>query len=386
MFIARKFVYFVFAMTFLLCGFATAAPANTAQPVSAKNNPYNLPAELFPLWNSMSLEEKVGQMIMVYMAPPKFTVENHFGGVLVMNPHLSNMNLFRRNLKEISSRAKVPLLVTIDQEGGSVNRISKINRKWDKTPSAKDMRGMETDEVFKIADDIGKTLHDAGINLNLAPTLDPAKNFHGRETFMEHWNRSWGDTSNVEKVRAFVNAMKGVGIISASKHFPGYDSETNSDLQEAKSDAPESKIREYTEFFRLLAHDVPIVMMSSVIYESVSEAPAVFEPKFVKMAHDIDDDIVVLTDDLWGTNLRTWISGPEKVKLDPYPASEFKKVTMAALDAGNDMFMTTFPAKAVDLKNNLVLLAQKDKKYLERIEKSVARILKMKFRAGLIKN
>ena len=386
MLIARKFVYFIFAMALTLCGFATAAPANTAQPVSAKNNPYKLPEELFPLWNSMSLEEKVGQMIMVYMAPPKFTVENHFGGVLVMNPHLSNMNLFRRNLRDISSRAKVPLLVTIDQEGGNVNRISKIDRKWDKTPNAKEMREMEPEAITKLAGDIGKTLHDAGINLNLAPTLDPATNIHGGETFMEHWNRSWGDTNNVEKVRAFVNGMKNNGVISASKHFPGYDSETNSDLHEAKSDAPESKVREYTEFFRLLAPDVPIVMMSSVIYESVSKAPAVFEPKFVKMVHDIDDDIVVLTDDLWGTNLRTWISGPEKVKLNPYPASEFKKVTMAALDAGNDMFMTTFPAKAVDLKNNLVLLAKKDKKYLVRIEKSVARILKMKFRAGLIKN
>jgi beta-N-acetylhexosaminidase len=59
---------------------------------------------------------------------------------------------------------------------------------------------------------------------------------------------------------------------------------------------------------------------------------------------------------------------------------------MAALDAGNDMFMTTYPVKAVDMKNTLVELARQNKDYLIRIEKSTARILKMKFRAGIIRN
>ena len=351
--------------------------------VSAKNNPYGLPKELFKLWNSMTLEEKVGQMIMVYMSPPNFVIENRFGGVLVMSPHLSNMDQFQRNLKNISSRAKIPLLVTIDQEGGNVNRVRNIDRKWEKTPSAKEMREMQPDAIEEVARNVGLTLHDAGINLNLAPAIDPKTSILGKETYMEHWGRSWGGIENADKVRAIVNGMKKSGITSASKHFPGYDSETNSDLQEATSGASEEMIRTYVEFFKAIAPDAPVIMMSSVTYSSISRAPAVFEPEIVKMAHDINDDIVVLTDDLWGTNLRSWISGPGKLK-DPYPASEFKKVVMAALDAGNDMFMITYPAKAVDMKNNLVKLASQDSDFLARIEKSVARILKMKFKAGLM--
>lgn len=321
---------------------------------------------------------------MVYMSPPNFTIENNFGGLLVMKPQLSNMDMFRRNLAKITLKIKIPPLVTIDQEGGNVNRIGIIERKWAKTPSAKDMRDMEPQAIQKIASDIGQTLHDAGFNLNLAPTLDPSKDIHGKETFIERFNRSWGDDSNVDKVRAFVNGMKDAGIASASKHFPGYDSETNSDLQEATSDAPEKTIRRYTIFFGKLYPDVPIIMMSSVRYTSISNAPAVFDPKIVKMAHDINDDIVVLTDDLWGTNLRSWISGHDFSLKDPYPASEFKKVVMAALDAGNDMFMITYPAKAVDMKNVLMELAAQDPNYLVQIEKSVARILKMKFKAGIL--
>ena len=318
--------------------------------VSATNNPYNLPAELFGLWNSLTLEEKVGQMIMVYMTTPKFVTENHFGGVLVMNPHLSNVRQFGRTLTSITTK-----------------------------------RELDPEAIERIAGEIGNTLKEIRINLNLAPAIDPPSDINGKETFMEHWGRSWDGIGNADKVRAFVKGMKANGITSASKHFPGYDSETNSDLQMAESEATEETIRNNVEFFKALATDVPIIMMSSVRYRKISNAPAVFEPKIVKMAHDIDDDIVVLTDDLWGTNLRSWISGTDTLE-DPYPASEFRKVVMAALDAGNDMFMTTYPVKAVDMKNTLVELARQNKDYLIRIEKSVARILKMKFRAGIIRN
>jgi beta-N-acetylhexosaminidase len=246
------------------------------------------------------------------------------------------------------------------------------------------MREMAPEKIERTAREIGATLKKTGINLNLAPAIDPPSDINGRETFMELHGRSWGGIENIEKARAFVKGMKASGIISAAKHFPGYDSETNSDLQMTESDATEDKIRENVAPFKALAPDAPVIMMSSVRYTKISDAPAVFEPKIVKMAHDIDDDIVVLTDDLWGTNLRAWISGPEAPLPNPYPASEFKKVVKAALDAGNDMFMTTYPTKAVDMKNTLLELARQSDDYLVRIEKSVARILKMKFRAGLL--
>lgn len=373
-------------MALTLCGIAAAKDTTSVimgTKVSQNSNPYKLPKELFSLWNSLTLEEKIGQMVMVYMSPPNFTVKNNFGGILVMKPHLSNMKLFRNNVEKITSRIKVPLLVTIDQEGGGVNRVSNIDRKWEKTPSARDMREMEPEAIERTAREIGKTLHDAGFNLNLAPSLDPAFDSHGNETFMEHWNRSWSGVENAERVRAFVKGMRASGIISASKHFPGYDSGENSDLQMAKSGASKSRIREYAKFFKALTPDVPIVMMSSVRYTKISQAPAVFDKNLVNMAHELDEDIIVLTDDLWGRTLRGWISGPGASLNDPYPTSEFKKVVTAALDAGNDMFIITYPAKAVDIKNFILDRAMNDKAFLTRIEKSVARILKMKFRAGL---
>jgi beta-N-acetylhexosaminidase len=52
--------------------------------------------------------------------------------------------------------------------------------------------------------------------------------------------------------------------------------------------------------------------------------------------------------------------------------------------AGNDMFMITYPQKAVEMVNYLEALSKQSKYYRERIEESSARILKMKFKAGLL--
>ena len=53
--------------------------------------------------------------------------------------------------------------------------------------------------------------------------------------------------------------------------------------------------------------------------------------------------------------------------------------------AGNDMFMITYSSKAVEMINYLAALSKQSKYYRQRIEESAARILKMKYRAGIIK-
>ena len=79
------------------------------------------------------------------------------------------------------------------------------------------------------------------------------------------------------------------------------------------------------------------------------------------------------------------MSGNERVRSKNYPAKDFRKLVRTALMAGNDMFMITYPQKAVEMVNYLTSLSKQSKYYRERIEESSARILKMKYRAGIIK-
>ncbi len=357
----------------------------TSTDCDVSQNPYNLPCELMPLWEKMSIKQKAAQMVMVYMTPADFMIKNEFGGILVMKNHLKKLESFQENLSTVNSTMEIPPIVAVDQEGGLVNRASAIDPKWERTPSAKAMRKMSNEKVERYAREIGADMKRVGINVNLAPVLDPSKDSRNKNSFMEESDRSWGeDTTNANKVRSFVEGMRQSGIACVSKHFPGYDSWTNSDHQIAISATPKAKIQKNVEFFKALSDDIPITMMSSVRFVRISNRPAVFEPKIVKMAREMSPETVILTDDLWGVSLRAWVSGTERVKGKNYPAKDFKKLVLTALTAGNDMFMITFPRKAVDMVNILVNLSKQSSKYKQRVEESAARILKMKHKAGLI--
>lgn len=324
-------------------------------------------------------------MVMVYLSPANFLIENEFGAVLVMKSHLKDTAAFKERIRTANEGLRIPLLVASDQEGGQVNRIGGISEKWKKAPSAKQMRNMENDSIEQIAQSIGEELKELSINLNLAPVLDPALDHRGKKSFMEVSNRSWQkDSLSTEKVRAFVRGMRNSGISCVSKHFPGYDSWTNSDHQIAISSSPKTKMSENYQFFKELANDIPFTMMSSVRFVRVSSRPAVFEPKIVRMARKMSPDIVILTDDLWGVSLRAWVSGTERVTSKNYPKKDFRKLIRTALMAGNDMFMITYPAKAVEMINYLDALSKQGDSYKKRIEESAARILKMKYNAGLL--
>ena len=370
---------------------ATSSSSTTVHSSSSVTksgkNPYNLPDELMPLWNSMSMRQKAGQMIMVFLTSPQFIIENELGGVLITGKHLRSFDNYKERMDEIDRNLKIPLFTALDQEGGLVNRLVSYSKQWEGLPSAREMRRMDTTQIYTLTKKIGRTLKDIKINMNLAPVLDPSKDHRGTNSFMEESRRSWGyDTTNAYKVRAFVNGMRDNGVICVSKHFPGYDSWTNSDLQIAISASPKERINQNASFFRTLSKDIPVTMMSSVHFLRISSRPAVFDANIVKMARRGFPDMVVLTDDLWGTSLRAWASG--KTQIPPrknYPEKDFKRLITAIIDAGNDILMISYTSKAKDMLDIMMELSDKSSKYKRRIEESAARILKLKYKAGILK-
>ena len=127
---------------------ATSSSSTTVQSSSsvAKSgkNPYNLPDELMPLWNSMSMRQKAGQMIMVFLTSPQFVIENELGGVLITGKHLRSFDNYKERMDEIDRNLKIPLFTALDQEGGLVNRLVSYSKQWEGLPSAREMRRMDT--------------------------------------------------------------------------------------------------------------------------------------------------------------------------------------------------------------------------------------------------
>jgi beta-N-acetylhexosaminidase len=134
-----------------------------------------------------------------------------------------------------------------------------------------------------------------------------------------------------------------------------------------------------------LGTDIPFIMMSSVRFSKISIAPAVFDSNLVSKAKKINPEAVILTDDLWGASLRSWISGKKSVQKN-YPKADFERLIIKSIDAGNDMLMITYPAKAVEIIEFLENLAQKDARYKQKLEDSAYKILKAKYRLGVWKD
>lgn len=184
-----------------------------------------------PSIEELSLEEKVGQLLVVHFHGESVNEDAQrliqgvkVGGIIYYN-WANNLTSFDKvhslsnDLQSLASENKIPipLLITTDQEGGIVSRLS---NEFTLFPGNKAL-GILKDENF--AKDIffamGRELRCSGINMNLAPVVDintTLKNSIG--------SRSFGATP--ETVIAFgkkaLEGFKEAGILTVLKHFPGH--------------------------------------------------------------------------------------------------------------------------------------------------------------------
>lgn len=334
------------------------------------------------IMEGMTDEQKAAQLILVYYTTPEFIVENEFGGVLIMQNMLGDPEKLKSGLSRMQTLSKTGVLVSIDQEGGRVNRM-KLLPGWKRVPSAKEMSHWSDERITEHAANMAATLHDLGINLNLAPVLDPGLDHTGEKAFMAKQQRSFGNGNDqiIPKAEAYVSGFQSQGIASVSKHFPGYDVQTNSDHEVAVSLASLESVSENIKPFEQLASKVTGVMISSVHYKKIVDDPAVMSKTIVNLARQSHPDAILMTDDLWGEALRSWIRSKGKNTNN----KQVLGLTRAALDAGNDMLMITYPEKAVLMKKAITRWMNEDDLFRKRVDEAVNHVLINKEKMGLIR-
>ena len=185
-------------------------------------------------FKDLSIEEKIGQMLIVGIEQNKITqrtkdliLKYKIGGVIL---YRKNFNTYEemvgliKELKELNKANKIPLFISIDQEGGRVNRMPKelLN-----LPAAgKIANKMQEEGITQSSNILAEVLSKSGFNMNFAPVLD-------LDRFKQ--NQAIGDRSfskNKEQVAKYgnlqINEFKKQNIISVAKHFPGHGA-TNKD-------------------------------------------------------------------------------------------------------------------------------------------------------------
>ncbi|KKP43259.1 MAG: glycoside hydrolase, beta-N-acetylhexosaminidase, partial [candidate division WS6 bacterium GW2011_GWC1_33_20] len=122
------------------------------------------------LLESMSVEEKVGQLFMFgfYGTTPtehitKYITDKHIGGILLLGYNIENSVQLENLITQLQSSSSIPLLISIDQEGGIVSRLT-----WNDILTFPQKNISSGQQGYDIAYQRGLQLKEIGINMNLA--------------------------------------------------------------------------------------------------------------------------------------------------------------------------------------------------------------------------
>ncbi len=151
--------------------------------------------------------------------------EGKAGSIILFEKNIADKNSYGQLKKMIwtySMVAPIPLFVSIDQEGGRVNRL-KEKYGFPKSLSAANM-SFSIDSVRYYGQTTAATLSGLGFNVNFAPVVDLATN--PDNPVIAKVERSFSADPDTVALysREFVNTHRQVGVVTVIKHFPGHGS------------------------------------------------------------------------------------------------------------------------------------------------------------------
>jgi beta-N-acetylhexosaminidase len=265
------------------------------------------------------LDVMVGQMIMAGFRGYDVTddspivrdiTQRHLGGVILFDYDVA-LKSPERNIKspaqvarltaDLSARAALPLLVAVDQEGGRVQRL-KPKYGFPGSPSASELGAMPDEAVGHCAEDMGKTLRDAGFNLNFAPVADVDVN--PDSPAIGRLGRSFSaDPRRVGRCdELFLAGLENQGIIGCLKHFPGHGS-AGTDSHLGVTDVTATWSREELVPYRMLikAGAAKMIMTGHLFNAKIDPVhPATLSHRTLTglLRDELGFDGVVVTDDM----------------------------------------------------------------------------------------
>src|SRR5881409_302126 len=146
------------------------------------------------------------------------------GGFILFARNIESAPQLRKLIDDLRSLSEVEPIITIYQEGGRVSRLLLIGNE---PPNAQQLRDKDDVDLIRRHGDItGRLLRLFGFNLDLCPVLDISFDDDADNSLR---GRCYGKNvaQVVRNAGAFNEAMRGLGIASCGKHFPGYSAATS---------------------------------------------------------------------------------------------------------------------------------------------------------------
>ncbi len=320
------------------------------------------------LIDTMSLEEKVGQMLFVRCPETEEEVKSLMaknpGGILMFQRDFDGLTKDEviTKIDGFQSASKIPLIIGVDEEGGTVVRVSaNPNLAREKYKSPQDIYnegGMEA--VDANAKEKSELLLSLGINMNLAPVADVSTN---PDTFIYKRSFGQGYEATADFISQTVTAMNDAGIWSVLKHFPGYGEVTGDSHKGTvynEKSAEDIRSTDLVPFKAGIDAGASCVLVSHNTVNSLdSENPASLSPAIHEILRsELGFDGVIMTDDI--------AMGA---------VADMENVYIKAVNAGNDLLITTDYETGY---NQILSAAKKGEISMETIDNAVEHILKLK--------
>lgn len=352
-------------------------PTVTEPPVSESTVPENtVPADpLAELVSAMTTGEKVGQLFLGrYNSANALsdTEKYHLGGWILFSGDFKKEtpDSIRAEISALQALSAVPMLMAVDEEGGTVTRVSRYRAFRDskfKSPRYLYANGGE-ELLLETEAEKSRLLSSLGLNVNMGPvcdiTTDPG-------AFM--YKRSLGQSPALtgRLIAAMVKTMHENGVGAVLKHFPGYGNNDDTHVGIARDSRSLAALEacDLVPFRAGIDAGCGAILVSHTIVEALDASlPASLSPAVIEyLREEMGYDGVVITDDL-----------AMQAITDTYGAGE--SAVMAVL-AGCDLLCATEYAVQYEAVLHAV---QAGRIPMERVEEAVARVLRLKQALGMM--
>lgn len=321
---------------------------------------------------TMTIDEKISQLLLVQMPSrdaANVLKQNQFGGYLLFSKDFKDKTKEEtvKMIQELQEVSKIPAFIAVDEEGGSVVRVSS-------NPNLAQQKFLSPSELYQDGglerikqDTVSKSLllSSLGINLNLAPVVDVATN---PSDYMYPRSLQENTETTAKYAKTVIEASKGGNVSYTLKHFPGYgnnaDTHTNSVTD---SRTYESIVKNDLPPFEegIKAKAEAVLVSHNIVTNIDSNNPASLSPAIHNILRsDLDFTGVIITDDLTMKALNN-VQNP---------------VSQAVL-AGNDLLIVSdYENAMIELKEALENQVISEKLINDR----VLRILAWKYYKGMI--
>ena len=295
------------------------------------------------------------------------------GGVMIFRPNISTPGQLASlvtALREAAPREAgpdQPLLVSIDQEGGPVQRLRAPATEW--PPMLAVGAAGDPARTTALGRALGEELAAVGVNWDFAPVLD----VHTNPDNPVIGNRAFGASPEVaaRHALAFWRGLRGAGLVGCGKHYPGHgDTQTDShfDLPVVAHDADRLRRVELAPFAAAAQAGLEAFMTAHVLYPALDpDRPATLSRRIATdlLRGELGFRGVLVSDDLG-----------MKAVADRYPIED---LAVGAIEAGVDHLLVREPvARQRAAFEAIVRAAEARSEIRARVEESAGRVSALK--------